>query len=383
MAEEIKLETLEEEVKLMKGELKQSLASVRDYLLNMELPASEFAAILAALGNDNQGIQKLQLDGDLSSLAGGEGDRMSEGAPDDLQDESDDDLVESPDEDEDLFDMEQPEEDAINAASEDSVNEAGDNILGEDSALEGEEGGLGEDAMMDGEDALMDEEDADRAQDTMLDDEDGIAEDAVMDGEDVDLPEDALYDEEETDDEDGVVPSESELPEEEEQTMGYERTASEVNRSVPRVNMLANLISWVSRAKREIGSENMATFLEVYGVSGHLTPELKDVILQLSEISDEQLEAATNAEIWSQSMLSLHGILTGGDAPLHPVAPALLNAENRAEPTDEEVIEVGKSSDKQAKLKLIFPNGDGESKEFCINFTPETENEGEAVKLEQ
>jgi len=36
-----KIETLEEEAKLLKGELKQSIASVRDYLLNMELPSSE------------------------------------------------------------------------------------------------------------------------------------------------------------------------------------------------------------------------------------------------------------------------------------------------------------------------------------------------------
>ena len=38
-----------EELKLMKGEMKQLLASVRDYLLNMELPSSEPDTSPAAL----------------------------------------------------------------------------------------------------------------------------------------------------------------------------------------------------------------------------------------------------------------------------------------------------------------------------------------------
>jgi hypothetical protein len=38
-----KLKTREEELKLMKGEVKQILASARDYLLNMKLPPSENA----------------------------------------------------------------------------------------------------------------------------------------------------------------------------------------------------------------------------------------------------------------------------------------------------------------------------------------------------
>ena len=52
MAVDKKLETLQEEIKLLKGEVKSSLASVRDYLLNMELPSSEFSTILAALNAD-------------------------------------------------------------------------------------------------------------------------------------------------------------------------------------------------------------------------------------------------------------------------------------------------------------------------------------------
>ena len=43
------VETLEDEFKLIKGELKETLGSVRDYLLNSELPASEYAQIMKAL----------------------------------------------------------------------------------------------------------------------------------------------------------------------------------------------------------------------------------------------------------------------------------------------------------------------------------------------
>ena len=53
------LDTMEEELKLLKGEVKQSLTNVRDYLLNMELPASEFATVLAALGGGGSGTQKI------------------------------------------------------------------------------------------------------------------------------------------------------------------------------------------------------------------------------------------------------------------------------------------------------------------------------------
>ena len=59
MVEEKRLDNLQDEIKLLKGELKNSLASVRDYLLNMELPSSEFSTILAALSGDNPNPQKL------------------------------------------------------------------------------------------------------------------------------------------------------------------------------------------------------------------------------------------------------------------------------------------------------------------------------------
>jgi hypothetical protein len=153
--------------------------------------------------------------------------------------------------------------------------------------------------------------------------------------------------------------------------MQYDKTTDDLSLSVPKVNMLANLINWVARANREIGRDQIPTFLEVYGISGYLSPELKDVILHLSEITEEKMEISSSTEIWSQAMLLLHGILTGGDAPLHPIIPPWNNEEKPS--AEEEIIEVDKSKEKPIKLKLVLPDDEGNSKEFCINLTPEAD----------
>jgi len=149
--------------------------------------------------------------------------------------------------------------------------------------------------------------------------------------------------------------------------MELERTTADINQGTPRVNMLANLINWVSRAKQDIGDELLPTFLDVYGVSGHLSLELKEVILHLAERTKEKTEPCTDAEVWSQAMLSLHGILTGGDAPLNPAIPAWREA---LDEQDEEIIEVDKQ-DKPIKLKFVLPSVNGKEKEYCLDLTPE------------
>ena len=158
--------------------------------------------------------------------------------------------------------------------------------------------------------------------------------------------------------------------------MEYDRTTTEESQSIPKVNLLANLINWVARARKEIGHEQLPVFLEVYGISGHLSPELKEAIIHLSEISKEQPEVASTAEIWSQCMLALHGILTGGDAPLHPIITSWTDNVGETPAMEEEIIEVDKPKEKPIKLKLVFPSGDGKSKEFCIDLKPEEENNG-------
>ena len=49
MEDDKRVETLEEEFKLIKGELKQTLAGVRDYLMESGLPDSEYSTIMAAM----------------------------------------------------------------------------------------------------------------------------------------------------------------------------------------------------------------------------------------------------------------------------------------------------------------------------------------------
>ena len=166
---------------------------------------------------------------------------------------------------------------------------------------------------------------------------------------------------------------ESELPLEENLPMDFNKTSTELSQTTPKVNMLANLITWVAKAKKEIGYDQIPTFLEVYGISGHLSPELKEVIINLAEITMEKPEVANDPEVWSQAMLSLHGILTGGDAPLHPVVPFLTDASGEM-PIEEEINDEEKPKEAPFKLKIVFPNGDGKDKEFCINLTPEVDD---------
>ena len=110
------------------------------------------------------------------------------------------------------------------------------------------------------------------------------------------------------------LPPEDTLPE-------YRQMNRQVDKSVPGVNLLANLIGWISGARREIGDEQLSTLLEIYGLSGHLSPEMKDTILNMAVITSEKTGGNSPAESWSNSMLALHGILTGSDAPLHPMKP--------------------------------------------------------------
>jgi hypothetical protein len=358
-----KLETFEEEIKLMKGELKQSLSSVRDYLLNMELPASEFAALLAALGNEgNNDVQKVQLESALAKSAldsapddeameegGGEGEPDSEPSLDNELD--------APPEDEDLIDLEKPSEDESEVLPEDGLPEAEEEFGPEDSLID-EQPAVGEEAPY--------QEEAELPEESRLDEDEGDEYEGAYDEE---------TEENEEDEEEVQEPAVGPDEEEEEAPMEYEKVATVARDSVPRVNMLANLIGWIAMAKKEIGDENLPTLLEVYGISGYLSPELKDVIIYLSSLSSEMLNANGGAWTWSRTMLSLHGILTGGDAPNHPVVPDWLNDEGQDLPVDEEIIEVDKAKEEPIKLKLVLPDGNGKSHEFCVNLTPEATEE--------
>jgi hypothetical protein len=311
-----KMETIQEELKLLKGELKQSLASVRDYLLNMELPASEFSTILEAL--DGGEGQKVTMTGTLGT--------PTEASPsEETRQEIIEPETEIPPENDNLIDVEEPPPDESPELTEDS-------LAGED------------------------EEPA--IQETMRTDDESAEESQP------EIPETP----------EKAPEPELELPMEEDQPIDLDRIVSEEGLSTPKVNMLANLITWVAKAKKEIGYDQLPTFLEVYGISGHLSSELKEVILQLAQITAETPEVVNDPEIWNQAMLSLHGILTGGDAPAHPIIPFLTDSDEDTTPTEDESAGDEKPKEMPVKLKLVFPNGDGKSKEFCINLTPDEDD---------
>ncbi len=351
MAEDKRLDTLQEEIKLMKGELKQSLASVRDYLLNMELPSSEISSILASLSESNQ---KVTMSGTLSVP---EGYQPPQNEITETEEERDlEDGTEEIPEGDDLLDLEEPEEKDSEAGPEDS-------LTGED-----EEFPTQDELSAPQDELSVPQDELSVPQDELSAPEDGLS----TQEDELSAPEEAVEDEQG----DSLTPEpemfeEEEQPVQEEQPMQYDKTIDEESLSVPKVNMLTNLINWVARANREIGRDQIPTFLEVYGISGHLSPELKEVILHLSEITENEPEVDSSTEIWSQSMLLLHGILTGGDAPLHPIIPFWNNEEKPS--INEEIIEVDKSKNKPVKLKLVLPDDDGEDKEFCINLTPEAD----------
>ena len=350
MVDQDRLNTLQDEIKLLKAEVKNSLASVRDYLLNMELPSSEFSTILAALAGDNADPQKMNVDSHVSDDKSG-----SMPQPDFTKDKPDNtaDEVGQPGEFEEMLDFE------------DTGNDEDTSQTQPDENLTGGGGGIQEPEFMPPEDENFDEEPFN--EDENEEEEDVTPEDTLE-------PEDELDEEEDSaeDDNEDLTEEEPELSLEEVQPMGSDQAMNELNRGIPKVNMLANLINWVARARQEIGYEQLPALLEVYGTSGHLSPELKDIILQLAEIIRDNSEVATESEIWSESILSLHGILTGGDAPLNPVISSWVDVADEAQSSaEEDIIEVGKMKDKQAKLKLVFPGDNGESKEFCINLAPE------------
>ena len=65
-------------------------------------------------------------------------------------------------------------------------------------------------------------------------------------------------------------------------------SSSNIIAGIPKVNMLANLLNWVARVRKDISPAQIPLFLEVYGLSGYLSPELKEVIVHLAEMWKEQ-----------------------------------------------------------------------------------------------
>ena len=91
-----------------------------------------------------------------------------------------------------------------------------------------------------------------------------------------------------------------------------EGSMERTNGSILQANQLPNLIRWVSAAKKELGSAQLPTFLEAYGVRGQLSPQMKEIILHLAAVVSEEGSGPSPADVWSRLTLELHGILTDG-----------------------------------------------------------------------
>jgi len=339
-----KLAALQDEIKLLKGEVKQSLASVRDYLLNMELPSAEISTILQALGAE--GEQRVTMRGSFEmptnqkpkeSLAEVEEEDQAE--PDNIFTTEEETYTDEEESDDASVVEEEEPDDASLVEEEEEVPPPAPRNAGTGSMA----GDTEADILPDEEPEPLPEEEE---------------------------PLDEIDETGETDEEMEPLPG-SGLDDDEGEPLAmdnYRGAENDILSAVPKVNMMANLITWVSRAIREIGHDQLPVFLEVYGVSGHLSPEMKDVILHLAELSGDQPEVNTNAGIWSEQMLSLHGILTGGETPLHPVIPSWgAPGDISDQIADEEIMA---PEEAPVKLKLVFPDANGESREYSIDLAP-------------
>ena len=79
------------------------------------------------------------------------------------------------------------------------------------------------------------------------------------------------------------------------------------------VNLLSNLVYWTALAKQRVGEEQLKDILQLYIQSGHSRPQLQDLLLHLSRMVDtDAMDLTESNGDWVDLMFHLHGILTGG-----------------------------------------------------------------------
>ena len=355
-----RLQTLEGEFKLIKGQLRQSMIDVREFLQGLKVPAD------VSKGKEPDKL-KIDLDTD-SSGSPSEGMAGAEPAP--SGEEGSPSLPEFGEEEplppmDDLMGDQSPssgDDDSGGGGSGDSGGSGGEGDSTESGPGQPQDELLGSEPGLGPEPGLP-----------PLDDMPGMGDDDFKPGGQQpwqDLPRQEMtpgpFDEEEA----------AEQPTQGEEWRGELPQDTEVNKmkedavqAVAKVNLLANLIRWVSVAKRDVGMEQMPVFLDTYAIGGPFSPELKDGILRLAEVVEERSVEADNADAWSRLILELHGILTGGGEPLVPSTSFLhTEAESHQEgPTE---------ANEPVRLKLVLPTGsDGQQKEFSITLTPDASSE--------
>ncbi len=324
MATEDRVKVLEGEFKLIKNELRQTLGSVRDFLLELKLPPmQEEPGVIKDSSNthDTESEQPQQPEDDQSGSGdtAGNGDNGFGG----------DDMPQNQDQIPDFSSMAQPQEDQSAGAEKNQEEPASESLppLDFDS-----------------------------------DEDNGLSSGDVpgqnnQKSEPVDLKEGT--------DDLGDAAADDETVNEQKETAAKNDEASELNRyNAPQVNLLANVIRWVSLAKKQIGSAQLPVFLDVYAATGSLNPEMKDLILHLAEVAtspeladetpesgqviSEQLKLCmeinrssgdlpddvrlkiqrltelllqqsisyNKADVWSMLLVDLHGVLAGGGSTI-------------------------------------------------------------------
>lgn len=83
-------------------------------------------------------------------------------------------------------------------------------------------------------------------------------------------------------------------------------------------NLVANLVRWVSTTRSRVGMEGLQHLLSLYDASGHGTPALRQLLLQMADLVQEQPggDAQPPSLECVDLMHQLHGILTSDQAPL-------------------------------------------------------------------
>jgi len=391
MAIEKKVETLEGEVKLMKGELKETLANVRDFLVNLKLPTPQIEGL-------DGGNTRLTVDGGLSMPSAGAVLQQALPAMAQVaQEAAVAQAVQSP----------QPVMAAAPSAPAEPQVVKVETVAPSDNQPT---------ATAEPTEAAAPVEEATPE----------MSEPPAMPSSAA--PESPEASEPQPQPKQPEAARDAQQPEKSKEIQPGQPVAEAVSGSSSQVNLLANLLRWVSVATREIGSEQLPTFLDVYGTTGNLSPETREVILRFTDVVAQQPAFASAdgvrshimteqlatflevhsingrlspevkegilrfagtmmahplersiADVWSRLLLELHGILSGGGSlpqtlgivqaieELNDEAnEAELETDGAGESPDTIEDEAAEAKERTVTLKLVVPVG-GMEKEFGID----------------
>ena len=91
------------------------------------------------------------------------------------------------------------------------------------------------------------------------------------------------------------------------------------------VNLLANLARWVGFHKRILGAQLLRTLVDIYAMTGHLSPTVTSLLVRVEAFAflpDESDHHEVSDDHLAIALLSLHGIVYGaGVLPAEPPGP--------------------------------------------------------------